>query len=84
MEHSTGARLEKWFWRVVVGTTMSLVFYGLLSLPLTEDQNGYKRHAAVGLPGYGSSAPTHTFPRCIRQSWGEWDSGTGPRCGGAR
>jgi len=30
MEHTTGARLEKWFWRVVVGATVTLGFYGLL------------------------------------------------------
>lgn len=31
MELTTGARLEKWFWRVIVGTTLSLAFYGLLT-----------------------------------------------------
>ncbi len=30
MEQTTGAQLEKWFWRVVIGATMSLAFYGLL------------------------------------------------------
>jgi hypothetical protein len=30
MERTTGARLEKWFWRVIVGATLSVAFYGLL------------------------------------------------------
>jgi len=30
MERTTGARLEKWFWRVIVGATLSLALYGLL------------------------------------------------------
>ena len=30
MERTTGARLEKWFWRVIVGATVSLALYAML------------------------------------------------------
>ena len=32
LERSTGARLEKWFWRVALGAGASLALYALLTL----------------------------------------------------
>ena len=32
LERTTAARLEKWFWKVIVGTTVSLALYAVLML----------------------------------------------------